>query len=512
MEAQEQKAANGSKKKWFIGGGVAALVLAGGIGAGALFMKSPKAAYFAAEAETASEMIAFFEDKYKEEFKWSELAKTAVIQNDFKITGEIQSEYMEDPTFEIINSSAINLSATTDVKNKKFAFSLGGEIADVKVDDFEVFATQKEYVFNAPFLSEAIAVSTEKLNELADGELSCGQNVLLETEVLTKAQQDYIKKNLATTLLKELPEEAFTKEKNKIIMDLSKQDVKKVAKALAKKVETDPELETILKQVMATQGICDDASITEMKKQVADALGEMEFGVVSTIWVEKGKIVERELKFKEANDFVIKGKQTFGKELTFDYSMGDNQDEVSIDGKFQKGDKASDRVQFAVEDMKLVYESEESKEKDKRNFERKFIFDSEGEAVTLNWDGTSQYKADSVNGEHTVYIEMEGMGKASLTIEQESKKIKAIELPTKVKDISNLSEEELSEYMATVGEGIMVWAENFMAETGFNEYFYDDYYDDYYYDEDFDYDEYYDEDLDFSEYYDEESEEGYDDY
>ncbi|WP_107943181.1 hypothetical protein MHH70_16810 [Metasolibacillus sp. FSL H7-0170] len=511
MEVQEQKVASGSKKKWLIGGGVAALVLAGGVGAGALFMKSPKAAYLAAESETASEMVAFFEDKYKEELKWSELAKTAVIQNDLKITGEIQSDYEESPIFDIINSSAINISATSDVKNKKFAFGLGGEIADVKVDNFELFATQEEYVFNAPFLTEAISVSAEKLNELADGELSCGQDVLFETEIMTKEQQEYIKKNLATTIFKELPEEAFTKEKNKIVMDLSKQDVKKVMEAIAKKLETDPELETILKQVMATQGVCDDETVTEMKKQLIDGLGEIEFGFVSTIWVEKGKIIERELKFKETDDFVITGKQTFGNEFTFDYQLKGAEEQVSIDGKFQKSDKASDRVQLALEDVKIVYESEENKEKNQHNFERKFIFEGAGESVTLNWDGTSEYRADSVNGEHTIYIEMAGLGKIAITIEQDSKKVKAIELPAKIKDVSNLSEEELSDYMATVLENALVWAENFMEETGFNDYFYDDYYyDDYYYDEDFDFDEYYGEDYDFE--FDEDYEENQDDY
>lgn len=106
---------------------------------------------------------------------------------------------------------------------------------------------------------------------------------------------------------------------------------------------------------------------------------------------------------------------------------------------------------------------------------------------------------------------MAGLGKIAITIEQDSKKVKAIELPAKIKDVSNLSEEELSDYMATVLENALVWAENFMEETGFNDYFYDDYYyDDYYYDEDFDFDEYYGEDYDFE--FDEDYEENQDDY
>ncbi|WPK10344.1 redoxin domain-containing protein [Lysinibacillus louembei] len=484
MENQEQQQPNtASKKKWFIGGGIAALVLAGGIGAAAIFMKSPKAAYLAAEAETVSEMVDFFEEKYKEELAWSELAQTSVIQSDFKITGDIQSEGMEDPIFDVINSAAINLSTTTDVKNKQYAFGVGGEIADVKVDNFELFVTSEQFVLNAPFLSEAIGVSMEKLNDFTDGELSCSKDILSQTELVTKAQQEYLTKNIGKTIYEELPDEAFTKEKNKIVMDLSKADVKKVAAALAKKMETDPELELILKQAMATQGICDDDTVKETKQQIVDALGEIEFGVVSTIWVEKGKIIERELKFKEAEDFVITGKQSFGKELTFNYELKDDIDTVSIEGVFQQGKKASDRVQFAVEGVEVAYESEESKEKDTKSFERKFIVDAEGQQITLNWDGSTQYKADSVTGEHVVYIDMPELGKASLTIEHDGKKIKALELPAKIKDISNLTDDELSEYMMTVAEEAMAWAENFMAETGFDEYFAND---DYYYDEDYD--------------------------
>ena len=274
-----------------------------------------------------------------------------------------------------------------------------------------------------------------------------------------------------------LPEDAFTKEKekvvlfgeekkaNKIVMDLTAKEVKEVWADLLTVTRDDEKVQEILERTAHIYGALSEKevkqSLKELNEDITEALKNQSNWstepIRSTIWVADKMIVKRELALD--NDIVLSGEHIRDKEgHEFEYTLHDV-DDIKIAGVTSyDGKKVDDDVTISINNETLQYKADESLSKKEHDYTRRLKVSSVDGEGTLVWTGEKEYMKEGIDGTMTLGLEFPGFttDMASLTIDSTIARTKDVgEDPTRnVNDLNKLSTDELAEYIDEVAEKI----------------------------------------------------------
>lgn len=436
--------------------GVGALLIGGGVAAYTLLNKTPKEAYFHAELNTIETAVEFFSERYEPEVKWYETQSEKPTETNFALSGNIDSY---DEAAAILNGTTINVTTANDPKNTETAIKFGASLLDIEIDQIGLYLTKDKILAELPF-QEALELDLENIGdffEITTGDNLCLENVdinkfLGTASPISKKDQTYIKETYGKALLKSLPDEAFTKEDDKITMSLKGSEVQSALEDVLKKAIADKKILSIMTEIAQVNNPCEDFDSKEVLDEILDAVKstDFDFKVKSVIWVKDNIVVKRELTIDTVQ---LKGELSIDKALTFNYSLYDTEyDEtfVTLEGKFGSGKNFEDEVTINNSGETIAeYYGEESLAKNTRTFDRS-IYISAGyeDEFELSWSGETEFEGDSAIGEHEVSFFSNYTGPITLLIETDSKVIKKIEVPSDSINLTDMSESELEDYFS----------------------------------------------------------------
>lgn len=466
-------------KKALIGGVSTAVVLAGGIGTYAFLSKSPKQEYLLAEYTTFDQTIGLFEERYANELQWAETTKQNATSSDYELSMSMDDySYSLDPmALEIMNGTSAQIGIEADPTNATYAASFGATVLDYTIDDFTFYLTDESVLAKLPFQEEALELKLDGLanfSEVTTGDDLCLQNIDLSKYVkqgssISEQDLNYLKTEYAMALYEALPEEAFTKDGDSLTMALTPAHLNQLTDELIAKAEKDTELHRILDEALLYSDPCLTLTSTDMIAELKTELENTPFekGFTSTIVVDGNQIISREL----ANDyFVLSGTQSLDDGLLWDYEFQDQasaSNKILFTGQFAAGKSGKDEVQIKMtEEFEFSYTSDESFASNTREFNRTFTFDDMIDQGAVQWEGTTTFDGDRVTGEHEVFVDVPEEGRLALIIKSESVKTKGMELPQERRDLTNMSQQELDDYLYNE---LAVNAEGWMTDI-FNEF------------------------------------------
>ena len=448
--------------------GVGALLVGGGVAAYTLLNKTPKEEYFLAELNTIESAIEFFSERYEPEVKWYETQSEKPTENNFSISGNIDAY---DEMASILNGATLNVTTLNDPKNSESAIKLDASLFDIETEQVGLYLTKDKIVAEVPF-QEALELDLNNIGDFL--EITTGDNLCLEnvdihkfigtTSPIGKEEQEYVKKTYGKALLKSLPDDAFTKEDDKITMNLKGSDVQNALEDLLKKALSDKKILSLIDELSLLSDPCAELDSTELLKDILDEVEstDFDFKIKSVIWVEDNIVVKREVTIDTVQ---LKGELSIDKDLTFKYSLHDTEfDETvgTLEGKFGSGKNFEDEVTLSGYGETLAeYYGEESLKNDTRTFDRSInILAGYEDEFELSWSGETEFEGDSTVGEHELSFYSSYTGPLSILVETDSKVIKKIDLPSDSINLTDMSESELEEYFSgEFLENFYNWAE-----------------------------------------------------
>lgn len=476
------------------------------IGGAAIVMSmvssNPKVAYFKAEKDSYDFIVEQLEKKYAPEIEWVDKTKETATESKIDISANYnvpaQDPMMMDPA-QIINNSTLTVLTQTDMENKEISAGLSANVAGLSVEGFNLFLTADDLLLQTPFINEVLQVKDEDLGSLLheldpytfDTEESIDFAQLFESqgEFLTEEDMDYLKKEYLDLLYDEISVESFTStdekidvngdsiKAEKIEMALSEKEVKELLTLTFDKMKNDERMKEIIKNQLTYGQIGGSLVETEIDEALAEYENSLEQakqeidnlhipnGINSTIWVNDGLIVQRDLSIEigpNEEDLVtlsVTGSQLLtAASQWFDYNFGfaDNFDE----GSFQlageltwKDNKANDTVTLTAADAVITYEGNETLKDGSRDFERALLFNDGINNAEVQWNGVANYDKDQMDSEHTFKVGTADlpMDTVGLHLNIEGKVIDRVEIPENenFRDLGTMSAEELNNYFGT---------------------------------------------------------------
>ncbi|MEK5037718.1 DUF6583 family protein [Sporosarcina sp. FSL K6-3457] len=470
---------------------VTVLVLVGG-SASAFFLlnKSSKLQYFLAEAETFKEMSTLVEERYKNELNWMKVQQEKPVETKYDLSGEWNDPSV-DPMMQeiqsIVNSVTLSMNQVYDPTKKELETAFSGELGAVSVDFGSIFATTEKLVVALPFLNELIRFDDKDFRKLMrefdenfEGNENLGLPQLFESSSSSMEEVNaYIEKEYIEFLIKELPEDAFTTDKEeilvvdekvkakKITMNLKEEQVKNLLKSLLTKAQTDEKLKEIVKDQLGVSAFAGDFSpsdlamvVEEFDKGIEAAIEGVDSlsipnGLQSTIWHQSNQIVQRDFALtigSHEDDLVtvnVTGTQLLEKTAQqWDYkvaltdSFGD-ESTMNINGDLAwKDQQADDSIVISVEDIEFSYQGKEELNDNKRTFTRTFAFTDGYSEPSLIWQGNATHDSDNMIANHEFKFSERGIGEDlfSLLLKQQGKIVKKVDMPEETDSTVNIGQ------------------------------------------------------------------------
>lgn len=489
-----------------------ALVLVGGsVSAFFLVSKSPKVHYFLAEAQTFKQIGTILDDRYKNELRWLEVQQEKPVETNFDLSGEWNDpsvDYEMQEVQSIVNNAKVSSKQVYDPVKKELEVDLRGEIGSVNMNFGSVFVTTEKLVASFPFMDELIRFDDKDFGKLMretdpdyEGNENLGLSQLFEDGFsMTEESRTYIEKEYIAYLIKEIPEDAFTSEKEvltvfdekiktkKIKMDLTEQQVKTLLIDLFEKAKSDEKLKTILKEQLTLTSFAGDTSDNEIvtimdgfENGLDEAIEGVDSiklpnGLQSTIWHHSNKIVKREFAMGVGKDktdvdtLMISGTQLLEKAgQKWDFAVGvedsfGDENFVKVKGDLSwKDQKATDSITLTMEDMKFIYKGKELLKDKKRTFTRSFGFADGNVDPAVIWKGSATHESDSMKANHEITFSEESMGvnMFNLILKQQGKIVKKVDMPVETEDIVNIGKMNRDEFEA-FSEEIIVKAQDWV--------------------------------------------------
>ncbi len=475
---------------------VTALVVLGG-SASAFFLltKSPKVQYLLAESETYKQMDSLVEARYKNEMDWMKVNQEKPVETTYDLSAEWNDpsvDYEMQEIQSIINSIVLSAKQVKDPVKKEMEVGVSGKLGSVSTDFVTMFATTEKLLLSLPFKEELIRIDDsdygkfmKEVDKDYEGNETIGLPYLFENNyVISEELSTYLEKEYMEYLVKEIPEEAFTSDKEeitifdekkkttKVVMDLSEVQVKSLLKTLFEKAKDDEKLRDALKEQIAFTSYGEDISNTDVKEimenfevaleDIIEGVDTLKIpnGLQSTIWHDSNIIVKREfaVSFGENEDEVatltVDGTQLLEKKnQKWDYSLGVKgfaEDEGVI--KFQgdlswKDQKADDSISISAEELKIVYKGKEELKDNKRTFTRSFgLTDGDIDPAVI-WRGTATHEKDSVKANHEFTISEKSIGETpfNLVLKHQGKIVKKVDMPEETDDTVKIGEMDIDE-------------------------------------------------------------------
>ncbi len=499
----------------------AVLVLGvGSVSAFFLFNKSAKVKYLLAETKTFTQMGDLFEERYQNEVDWMDVQKEKPVETTYDVSAEWNDPsagYDMVEVQRILNNTTLSMSQVKDPVKKEWEMNFSGKFGSVAAEFGSLYFTPEKMMAGLSFSDKILFFMDEDYGKMMratdssyDGPEKLGLSHIFEEQfALTGEFQTYVKEEYMEYLYHELPEEAFTSEKEeidvfgeqmkteKVEMKLTEEQVKSLLVDLFKKAREDEKLKALLKEQIAFSTMTDDISdrkLTELIRDFEDALDEaidevnelhIPNGIVSTIWHKSNSIVKREfaMSIGEFEDEIatlkIEGVQLLEKSgQQWDYSFTGTdpytQDEtiVNIKGDLTwKDGKSDDTITITAEDVVITYKGKEELDGKERTFNREFSISDDGFSPSIVWSGTASHEKDSMKADHEFTLnDPSGAISTSdiyLRVKQEGKIVKNVDMPDDSKthvDVGKMSSNEMDDLENELAEEFEKWVTDLMGD------------------------------------------------
>lgn len=486
---------------------VAFLVIGGGVAA-YLAVNNPssdKHKYFLAERDSFDFVSDTLAERYSPELEWAELTREKPSESVIKLSAEYNDPFGgggfgEFNPAEIINNSTITLTTQSDLPNKKLGVGVSAEAAGITIDDIDFYLTEEQMILGLPFLNELLQLKAadagrllyEVMPELTspDEDIDFGE-FFEAAEGISEEDKEYFKKEYLEMVYDKLTDDDFSSsnekmdvngksiDSEKITFHLSEEKVKDIFTEVFDKLAQDDKVKKLIEEQFTNQflGLTDESLVDNQElDQLLDDFEEgmltakEEFqklsipnGFTSTIWVDNKLIVQRELNVEigpnpdDLVKFTINGTQLLSDEnisFSYDFNFEDSFDQGTLTvmgDSVAKDDQITDSLKLSVADAEIIYESEETLNDSKREFDRVFSFSEpySGEG-SLYWSGNSTYEKDQMNAEHEFSVEATGFDRDLFTLHAtiDGKQIKDVEIPEEnMKDLGSMTMDEISTYI-----------------------------------------------------------------
>lgn len=494
-EMEEEVVKKKSPKSLIILVVTALVVLGGSASAFFLLTKSPKVQYLLAESETYKQMDSLVEARYKNERDWMKVNQEKPVETTYDLSAEWNDpsvDYEMQEIQSIINSIVLSAKQVKDPVKKEMEVGVSGKLGSVSTDFVTMFATTEKLLLSLPFKEELIRIDDsdygkfmKEVDKDYEGNETIGLPYLFEDNyVISEELSTYLEKEYMEYLVKEIPEEAFTSDKEeitifdekkkttKVVMDLSEVQVKSLLKNLFEKAKDDDKLRDALKEQIAFTSYGEDISNTDVKEimdnfevaleDIIEGVDTLNIpnGLQSTIWHDSNIIVKREfaVSFGENEDEVatltVDGTQLLEKtNQKWDYSLGvkgfaEDEGVIKFEGDLSwKDQKADDSISISAEELKIVYKGKEELKDNKRTFTRSFgLTDGDIDPAVI-WRGTATHEKDSVKANHEFTISEKSIGETpfNLVLKHQGKIVKKVDMPEETDDTVKIGEMDIDE-------------------------------------------------------------------
>lgn len=516
-QASENQQKSGKGKIGIIIAIVAVLLIGGAIAAFTLLSTSDKQTYFKAEKESYNALTDEFEERFADELAWLEVTE----ENPTESVIDLSAEYKDPYAFggvsemeEIVNNSTVKITSQADLKGEKLFANIEADVAGMKFEDIRFGLTDTTLLLELPFLKDVLQLESEDLSELLheidpytfeEGtSYDFSQVFNQEDNPIPKEDREYLADKYGKLVYDELPDDAFSSEKEKVEVDgesikaekvtmhLTEENVQTLVTNLVEEIEKDKRLKEIIEAYFEDNFMPDEdlkmfmddfnQSLADMKEDV-DKITLPE-GIKSTIWVQKDLIVKRDFNlttedgYDEEIAFQLKGTQLLkdGKQkFNYDLNVKDeySDESITLAGDLSRdGDAIKDEVTVGFDEFEVIYEGDETLKKSDRDFTRSLSVKSPYMSGGLFWTGDSKYEKDQMSANHQLHVEADDIGEDMLNVQigVEGKKVKEIEsIDTKnVKDLGKMSEAELDEYIeGEAAEQFFKWYMDKFGAAGF---------------------------------------------
>lgn len=496
MEENQQKLPRQTRSKKIAAILIVAVLLIGGATAAFMILnKSPKQKYFLAEKNSMDFIGEQFEKRYDPEMKWAEETRTKPTKSGYEVSAQYEGGAGAPAELQMVNNSSLKLNTETDYQKKIAKTDIAVNFNGLEIGGLKFGLTEHELTATLPFVNDTLLIKDKDLPKLMaeldnttdTSDMKIDFSQFFEGG-LSEGDQEYFKKEYLDMIYDELPDDAFEAADEKVKIDgnsvstekikmhLTEKQTKAIIIKVIDKAKNDKKLRSIIENQLSMQSFGMQATdplasanfSKEYKESLENAKQEIKDvsipnGISSTIWVADDMIVKRDMTLKVGPDkdslvqFFIKGTQNLGDaKQTFNYSLKTKDDfeanELTAKGDFSfKDNKSKDTAEFAVDGNKVNYAGNESIKDGKRTFERVFsVTEKDGSPISLDWNGTANYKKASMDSDHTFKLNAPDMGneKIDFYIKKDAKHVKTVEKPSKknVKDLGNMTLEEIEDY------------------------------------------------------------------
>jgi hypothetical protein len=414
----------------------------------------------------------------------------------------------------IVNSAKISSKQVYDPVKKEIEVDLRGKLGSLEMNFGSLFVTTEKLVASLPFLDELVRFDDEdfgkmmrEFDEEYDGNEKMGLSQLFEDGFsMSEESRTYVEKEYIGYFIKEIPEAAFTSEKEaitvfdkkvktkKVKMELTEQQVKTLLKDLLNKAKTDEKLKAILKEQLTLSSFAGDTSNNEIAT-IMDGFEEgldeaikgvdsikLPNGLQSTIWHRSNKIVKRDFAMGVGEDktdvdtLLISGTQLLektGQKWDFTFGVKDSfgdENVVKMNGDLSwKSQEAEDSITLSMDDMKFIYKGKEELKDKKRTFTRSFGFTDGDVDPTVIWKGSATHESDSMNANHDFTFSEETIGDNmfNLQVKQQGKVVKKVDMPVETEgtvNIGKMNKGELDAFTEEITVKVQEWMFGFMED------------------------------------------------
>ncbi|MFC4402625.1 hypothetical protein [Gracilibacillus xinjiangensis] len=497
---------------------VAVILIAGIITVTALQNTSGKEDYFLAEKNTVEQLESAFKERYEDELLWLEHSEENAIESTLEITGQVNAPELASMGYDqIINNANITIESAIDKKEKVSSANISAGFSGIELSGIEGYINGNELYVGLPFLNDIIQLNGEDLGRILheiDPSSFTGEEKIDFTDFFTNSSLvtedvEYLKEEYVDYLYKEIPEDAFESESEKVSINsndvttekitfhLSEEELRTILQNLFNKMAEDERLrEIIIDQATYMNFASVELAETELATFEEDFVSELELaadriqdvafpdGFTSVIWVNDGIIVKRDLSLTAENvdntttgGIRIEGTNAVtDNEQQIDYTVTVTEDDTeesinfSADLSHQDGE-TNDIITLSMDDVNIVIEANQSGLEDGgKSFERMLSFEEAGaNNIALHWLGETNYEEDQMTADHTFFVE-DGMtinqDTISIFVKETGSTIDKVEVPSpdQVKNLSEMSGDEIIEYFETdVMSQLEGWMMNLMG-------------------------------------------------
>lgn len=454
------------------------VLLGGGVAAYFSVIDTPKNLYLKSELKASEDMQKYLEKRFEKGMKFQEKMKDESYVADMKLGVDVPQSLADSFGIEksVIDSSGFDMTIGTDPKAKKSLITLDPTIGGQSLGAFNWSADNKNQYISSPLFADVLSVPNDKIvqtfekitGEKAPEEFtneSMNLNSVMNSSQLTTQDLNKMMERYSKTVVNNLDDKRFTKEKvsekifgedknvQKVTMDLTSADVKKMTLAILKEAKNDKDLEKLIS----------DPSINmkkEIEKLIKDAEKEEEKSyptIKSIIFLDGKDIVKRDLTVDSGNQekegIHLVGSTKLDDNIKVDYKLGslasDTSEEATLKGESKKEkDSFKDKYNLTIgSDVKVAFDNTSEIDGDKNTDTGKFTFDvpTFGEPIMLNYMNklTTDLKNNTQNQDLNITFDVMD-DKVGINVTSEAKLKADIKVKADgAKDLSTMSDSNL---------------------------------------------------------------------